>query len=424
MNYTQEITNAFDDVAGRDGASRGDFEHALAEAKKAVAKLQAYKKNNTWPVLNSAERTDDLEGIEATAKHIREHFSTMVVLGMGASSRGGSALVALAENRFASMPGKTKIHFIDNIDPVTFDELRAALDYKKTLFLVISKSGGTVETMAQAFVLMKEVEAKTGKMVVKDHFIFITEPTANPLRQLAEKYGIKTLEHDANIGGRFSALTVVGLLPAAVAGLDIRAVRRGAAEVVRYTFADGSPEPAKGAALFNALIKKGKTISVMMPYADRLDAFGAWHQQLWAESLGKDGKGMTALRALGAFDQHSQLQLYLDGPRDKFITLIFLKNKNSGAAIEAPLENSLAYLGGHKIGDLMESAQLATASTLTKNKCPTRIFSLDKLNEESLGALMMHFMLETMIMAELLGIDAFGQPAVEEGKRLAREYLS
>jgi glucose-6-phosphate isomerase len=244
------------------------------------------------------------------------------------------------------------------------------------------------------------------------------------MRRVGGEHGIEMLDHDPNIGGRYAALTAVGLLPAKVAGLDIQAVRAGAAEVVERTFLTDAAEPALGAALHHALLKKGKTVSVIMPYCDRLSAFSAWHQQLWSESLGKKGHGTTALRALGAFDQHSQLQLYLDGPCDKFFTLVLLRQENTGAAIPASKEKPLGYLSGHTIGDLMAAEQRATVETLVGNKRPVRVLSLDALNEESMGALMMHFMLETMVTGRLWGIDAFDQPAVEQGKRLARECLA
>ncbi len=424
MIYTQDIGNAFDKIVGENGASTADFDTAHREAEKAIAALHAYKKNNSWPVLNIAEREDDLAQIESAAKRITEHYDTLVVVGMGASSRGGRTLVALTENPFSHMSGKTKIHFIDNIDPYTFDQLVGALDFKKTMFLIISKSGGTAETLAQLLVLLKEVEKRLGKNAIKNHFIFIAEPGKNALRTIGEEHNVEILEHDAGIGGRFASLTAVGLLPAKVAGIDIRAVRKGALDVVKHCFTDKSPEPALGAALHYALWKRGKTVSVMMPYCNRLNAFGAWHQQLWSESLGKNGMGTTALRALGAFDQHSQLQLYLDGPKDKFITLIMLKQEKLGSHIPTSAEKSLGYFKNHTIGDLMGAEQKATAETLTKNNCPNRVFYLDKLNEESLGALMMHFMLETMIMAQIWDIDVFGQPAVEESKQLAIKYLS
>ncbi|HEU5047041.1 MAG TPA: hypothetical protein VFT64_04275 [Rickettsiales bacterium] len=424
MRFTQTIDGTLELAIGKEGAGAKEFSAALEAAAKAVGVLQGHKKDNSWPVLNCAEWDADLPLIESTAKRICDEFETLVVLGMGASSRGGNTLVALAQNAFTGRAGGKKIHFIENIDPFTFENLRAALDLKTTLFLAISKSGGTAETMAQLLVLLKEVEDRLGAAAVKKHFLFVTEPGKNSMRRIGEERGIEMIEHDPNVGGRFSALTVVGLLPAKVAGLDIRAVRQGAAEVIRDMFnAPQASAPVIGAALHDVLLKKGKTVSVFMPYCDRLDALGAWHQQLWEESLGKSGRGTTLLRALGAVDQHSQLQLYLDGPRDKFVTLLLLAQKGTGAPIPPSQDTALGYLKNHTVGDLMEAEQDATCKTLIANNCPTRVFKIEKLDEAAIGALMMHFMLETMITAHLWDIEAFGQPAVEQSKQLARQYL-
>lgn len=424
MIYTQTTIGCFEESVGTEGAGKDEYAEAFSAAKKAVEKFSGYYAGKLWPVLSIAERTDDLDIIEEVSSRIKADFDTVVVLGMGASSHGGSALVALARNHFTGLADGTTIHFIDNIDPFTFEQFLSSINLRSTMFLAISKSGSTAETMAQLLVLLNEVEIQLGRAAQKNNFVFITEPGDNPMRRLANAHGIFSIDHAPDIGGRFAALTAVGLLPAKIAGLDIRAIRRGALSVIKHVFSAQSPEPAIGAALHQALLKKGKTVSIMMPYCDRLDAFSAWHQQLWAESLGKNGRGTTALRALGAFDQHSQLQLYLDGPRDKFVTMILLEQEASGHVIPLTTEKSLSYLNGHTIGDLMSAEQIATAETLTSNHCPLRIFALKKLDEESIGALMMHFMIETMIMAQIWGIDAFDQPAVEQGKKRAREMLA
>ena len=422
--YTQIIDAAFDTTIGAKGASRQDYDAALAQTKIAIANLREHKINNTLPALNIADYADDYAQIEAVAARIKHTCKDLVVLGMGASGRGGSTLIALQENPFTRTVNGINIHFIENIDPATFDVLLATFNVKTTLFLAISKSGSTAETMAQLLVLLKSVADTLGKDAIKDHFVFITEPDDNVLRRIGNEHSIEMLVHDNKIGGRFSVLTSVGLLPAKVAGLDIRKIRQGASSVVENVFNAEVSEPAKGAALHQALYLKGKTVSTLMPYCDRLNAFSSWHQQLWAESLGKNGHGTTALRALGAFDQHSQLQLYLDGPDDKFTTLILLNQKNKGAAIPPSSENALSYLKNRTIGDLMAAEQLATRNTLISNKRAVRSFELEALDEFSLGALLMHFMFETMIMAHLWDINPFDQPAVEEGKILAREYMA
>jgi glucose-6-phosphate isomerase len=223
-------------------------------------------------------------------------------------------------------------------------------------------------------------------------------------------------------------LTNVGLLPAALLGLDIAAIRAGAARALAPVL-EGKPASAVpaafGAALAVALAAQ-KPIAVLMAYADRLERFTRWYVQLWAESLGKDGKGTTPLGALGPVDQHSQLQLFIAGPRDKLFTVLTVATAGLGPRIESDLAQACGEPGfaGKTIGDLVAAQGRATAETLAKNGCPVRTIHLDRLDEESLGELLMQFMLETMIAAHLLGVDAFDQPAVEEGKVLAKQYLT
>ena len=238
------------------------------------------------------------------------------------------------------------------------------------------------------------------------------------------------LDHHTGVGGRFSVLTNVGLLPAAMLGLDVVAIREGAglalAPVLAKKKAADVPA-ALGAALSVALAEtKGKGISVVMAYADRLERFTRWYVQLWAESLGKDGRGTTPIAALGPVDQHSQLQLFIAGPRDKLFTVITTDRAGLGPRIDKDLAKVAGEpgLGNKTIGDLVAAQGRATAETLIKNGCPVRTLHLPRIDEESLGELLMHFMLETIIAAQLLGVDAFDQPAVEEGKILAKKYLS
>jgi glucose-6-phosphate isomerase len=241
---------------------------------------------------------------------------------------------------------------------------------------------------------------------------------------------MRVLDHDTRIGGRYTVLSNVALLPALIAGLDAAALRDGADQTLEATLGGAAPRdapPALGAALAVGLAeRRGIGITVLMPYVDRLAAFGLWFRQLWAESLGKDGKGTTPIRAVGAVDQHSQLQLYLGGPADKMFTLVMLDIAGQGEVIAPDLagDREVAYLAGRRLGDLLDAEQRATAATLVARGRPTRSFTLARLDEASLGALLMHFMLETIIAADLFGVNAFDQPAVEDGKVLARRYLS
>src|SRR5262249_21835182 len=266
-----------------------------------------------------------------------------------------------------------------------------------------------------------------------DIFLGISEPSrsgkTNGLRNLLDKYRVPMLDHDTGVGGRYSALTNVGLLPAAMLGLDIAAIREGAGLALAPVLAKKPAvqvPAAVGAALSVALAETGKSISVLLAYCDRLQRLTHWYVQLWAESLGKNGKGTTPLAALGPVDQHSQLQLFIAGPRDKLFTVVTVGADVQGPRMDAGLAKLAGEPGcsGKTIGDLVAAEGRATAETLAKNGCPVRTIHIDKLDEESLGELMMHFMLETIIAAHLLGIDAFDQPAVEEGKVLAKKYLT
>jgi glucose-6-phosphate isomerase len=265
-----------------------------------------------------------------------------------------------------------------------------------------------------------------------DRFLGITEPAKagkpNGLRDLLGAYRIPMMDHDPGVGGRFSVLTNVGLLPAAVCGLDIGAIRTGAADALAPVLA-GKPSaevPAATGAALAVAHSASKPIAVLMAYADRLERFTRWYVQLWAESLGKDGRGTTPLGALGPVDQHSQLQLFIAGPRDKLFTIITVAPGGRGPRIAADLAKLSGEPGfaGKTIGDLVAAQGRATAETLVRNGCPVRTIAIDKLDERHLGELLMHFMLETIIAAHLLGVDPFDQPAVEEGKVLAKQYLT
>ncbi|MBM3616993.1 MAG: glucose-6-phosphate isomerase [Alphaproteobacteria bacterium] len=427
MAFTHDIAPAKTTA----GITDSDLASHFAALKIGIATLADWRKNRTLPMLNLAEDETDLAEIEEVGGWFRKNFSTLLVVGTGGSSLGGQTLVALKENTFAAGKlGAPRIFFLDNVDPVTMDMLLSTVDLSQTGVLVISKSGGTAEIIAQTLVLVSVFKEKLGEESIAKQWVSITEPTDNPLRRLSTRYKIRTLEHDPKLGGRFSVLSRVGLIPAAAAGLDVRKIRKGAAKAIRELL-DNADAPEKaasaiGAALHVALLEKGRDIAVLMPYSDRLAYFGMWFRQLWAESLGKDGKGTTPIRAMGTVDQHSQLQLYLDGPQDKFFTLILPETAGQGPRIDAALvqEESLAYIRDQRIGDVMAAYQHGTTQSLVEGKCPVRVLRVKDVNEESLGALLQHFMLETVLTAHLLGVNAYDQPAVEGSKIFAREYLS
>ena len=429
MTYVHLTSTCFAEAIGSHGLDRTRYELILAKTQDALKGLCARYADGSLPLLLLPEKSDDLLPLKPIADTYRDKFDHVVLLGTGGSSLGGKTLRSLADCGFGPRPGAPRLHFFDNVDPHTITALLRSLAPDRTGFLVVSKSGSTAETLTQFLICFTAVQKVLG-VAAGDHFTAITEPGDNVLRRLAAKFGMTILDHDPGIGGRYSALSLVGLLPAMIVGLDPLAVREGAADVLAPVL-DGAPpefvEPAIGAAISVGLATENRvTTTVVMPYVDRLADFGLWFRQLWAESLGKNGKGTNPINALGTVDQHSQLQLYLDGPRDKMFTVMMLNCAGSGPIVEPSLvdDEALGYLAGKSMGDLMDAEQRATAKTLISNNRPTRIFRLSSLDERMMGALMMHFMLETIIAAHLLNVDPFDQPAVEEGKILTRDYLA
>ena len=405
------------------------FERALAAAWAGLAALRRAYDDGSLALLRLPEARGDLAMIEARAEHHREHADDVVILGTGGSSLGGQALYALADSGFGPSGDSPRLHFLDNIDPHTFDHLFRSLDLARTDFLVISKSGGTAETLLQCLVCLEALADAVGRESAAAHVTVIAEPGGSPLRRLAECWGFTVMDHDPGIGGRYAALTPVGLLPAVIAGLDPAAFREGAHQVLHGSLnasRPGASGPALGAALNAACGEGAGRSAVLAVYADRLAPFAMWFRQLWAESLGKDGKGALPAPALGAVDQHSQLQLWLDGPDDKLFTVVTAETAGRGRIVPPALveDGSLAWLSGRSMGDLLDAEARATVETLAERGRPVRQLHLERIDETALGALTMHFMLETILAAHVLGVDPFDQPAVERGKALARDYLS
>ena len=369
------------------------------------------------PHLEVLKRRDDLGEVTKLAARIRKDFSALVVVGTGGSSLGGKMLYEL---RDTSKPCPA-IYFLENVDPTGTADIFHALDLKKSFFVFISKSGGTLETLSQTLLALKQLDPKT----ISQQCAAISDPKDSALRQLCAGLNIPVYDHVAEIGGRYSVLTNVGLLPAAVAGLDVAALRESA-----LAYAEKAAEAIAEAAAFHMRMMAEKTtLHVLMPYTERLKCLTDWHRQLWAESIGKDGKGTTPVRALGAVDQHSQIQLYLGGPKDKCFTFLATDQKGAGVSIwpeklKLPQHPDLDYLKGKTLGDIIDAEQWATIETFQSRGLPVRVLKLADCTERTIGALLMHFILETIITAALMGVNPYDQPAVEDGKKLAKQLLS
>lgn len=371
------------------------------------------------------------------AARARGLYDDVVILGIGGSALGPIALrTALRPSGWNMLDdrargGFPRLHVLENVDPVTIAGLLGRLKLNRTLFIVTSKSGGTAETMSQFLIV--ESRLRDEKLSIPDHVVFVTDPRGGALRPLAGDLGVTALDIPPNIGGRFSVLTPVGTLPAALIGIDVRALLSGAAQMAaRCAAGDLSENPAAVYALLQYIAdtKLGKSIHVLMPYSDPLRDFAAWFVQLWAESIGKikpDGSsvGGTPLPALGATDQHSQVQLFMEGPANK--TLTFIAVADHGADLRIPTAHGdvteLAYLGGHSLAELISIEQRATAGALAKRGRPNMTIHVNRVNEETVGELIMFFEIATAYAGELYGVDAFNQPGVELGKQFAYALL-
>ena len=297
MTYTQDVAACFDGaVAG--GLDQSTFDNGLQSAESALQKIRSDHDNGSLPLYRLPHKSDDLDDCRQLADYLCKDTTDLLVLGVGGSNLGAQALaqlVGFGTPGFSWDEGRPRVHFFDNLDAQTFCAALDRFDLRSTRFLVVSKSGGTAETVMQTLTAVQAIEAMGGGKYLKYHFGVIVGPGPSPLRRLAERHEFPIVEHDPNVGGRFSVLTPVGIVPALAMGLDANAIRSGAASVLDPILKGASAEnvpPAVGAAIAVGLNNKGGiAASVLMPYLDRLERFAMWYRQLWAESLGKDGKG-------------------------------------------------------------------------------------------------------------------------------------
>ncbi len=375
--------------------------------------------------------------IIATAKNIRKKFKNFVVLGIGGSALGPimafNALCHLHHNELpkSKRGGAPKFYVEDNVDPVRMQALLDVIDPAETCFNVISKSGATSETMTQ-YLIIADILEKAG-VALSDNMIFTTDAARGNLNKIDEAFGGKFKKYvlPDGVGGRFSELCPVGLLPAAVLGIDIKGMLAGAA------YMDGlcsKPSVSKNPALACAMLQyagmkmnPAKNINVLMPYSDNLKLIADWYCQLWAESLGKaadyDGNtvnaGITPVKRLGVTDQHSQDQLYIEGPYDKIITFVSVGKYAAEMPIPHGCEDipDVGFLGGHTMQELIQAENKATAYALAKAGRMNYTINMPEVNAFTLGQLMFLLELQTAYAGAMLNINTFNQPGVEDGKK-------
>ncbi len=382
--------------------------------------------------MNLGYKDELIKEINEYARGLKGKFDNLLILGIGGSALGGICVTEALLKPYWNLldkdqrNGYPRIFFVDNIDPDQINGLLDILDLKKTLVNVITKSGTTAETMSVFMILEERLEKELGSSS-KENIVTTTDKNKGILRKITENKGYKSFIVPDDVGGRFSVFSAVGLLPFALTGIDISEILKGIKNMDNEL---QNTDLEKNIAAQNALIhylmdKKGKNISVMMPYSSRLRFVSDWYVQLWAESLGKEvdlngnrvNVGPTPVKALGATDQHSQIQLYNEGPNDKLINFIRVTEFDTELKIPQVLQDTgIAYLGGKVVNDLMNAEADATRVAVTDYKKPNVTINIPRVNGYYLGQLLYMLEVQTAIAGALYNIDTFNQPGVEQGK--------
>lgn len=444
-----DISRAKSSVVGAaHGLTPADLAAIEPRVLAAHATLQQERKDKKYGFYDLHRDTASFAACKETAAHFSSFgYENLVVLGIGGSALGITALTAALKPPYynqlsrSGRKGCPRLFVMDNIDPVTFRAMIRLCPPKKTLFNVISKSGETAETMCQLMIVIDQIEKKLGKEAMKDHVVVTTSPEGpnapkSLLHPVAKAYGLKTFSIPLNVGGRFSVFSPVGMFPAAMLGMDLDALAAGCAAMdARCSVGSLTENPAYLRAAVHYLMDtaKGKNISVMMPYADGLRYVSDWYCQLWAESLGKryslEGEevftGQTPVKALGATDQHSQVQLYREGPNDKIFNILEVQRFDNTLKIPETLSDipELAYLRNTSMNKLMAAELRGTVDALKESHRPVLKITLPKLNAHSVAQVLYMLEVETAMAGRLYNINTFDQPGVEAGKVIARRIM-
>lgn len=427
--------NATADAVGeRHGVSPKELKALAPAISKITTEMAAQRKAGKLRYRDLPYDEDMLDAVNTQVEHFRDHCDVLLVLGIGGSALGNTALHnALNSWTYNLMTDRTRngpqLFVLDNVDP---DQIKAVLDLitpkvRKTIINVISKSGETAETAAQFALFRDLIQTRLGKNYAQN-ILATTDPAGGTLRQIAKAEGYRTLEVPDGVGGRFSVLSAVGLFSAAMCGIDIEALMAGATAMdKRVKSAELMENPAAMiAAIHHILLGKGKPMSVMMPYSTSLYSLADWYRQLWAESLGKRNglkkkdifAGQTPIKALGTTDQHSQVQLYREGPNDKIITFLEVEKFGQKLQIPAALKSipALSYLAGSNFQTLMNSEKLGTEYALLESGRPTTTVVFPHISAQTIGQFIYLYEVATSYMGELLEINTYDQPAVQLGK--------
>src|ERR671914_191099 len=423
-----EVTFDYGNLVEVEGGLRSDeLDEARPRLREAVDELL----ESPPGFMRLPKSGEHAEASARVAEEIRGSGATdFIHVGIGGSALGPMALHrALNHPYYNQLPDRRgpRIHFAENTDPNSLGAILDVADPESTWVNVVTKSGSTAETMANFLVIRGFLVESVGDFGYQERTIATTDPEEGFLKEIADREDLSVLPIPPDVGGRFSVLTPVGLLPAAVTGIDIEALLAGAAQCVDEVNEQGAEHPAVvGAAMYYLMdTARGRNIRVMMTYADSLERLAAWFVQLWAESLGKDGKGSTPHGAVGTTDQHSQVQLYMQGPQDKVIEIIEVEEHPRDLPIPKVYEDleGVGYLGGHTMAGLLNVECDATRKALTEAGRPNCTIRLGRINEELLGYLFQALAVQTAIAGSLYGVNAFDQPGVEAGEQITYKRM-
>ena len=348
-------------------------------------------------------------------------FEAVVQVGIGGSALGNLMLHQALLGDYGNEKGPLRFYLADNPDPRKVADLWDRVKDLRFALVGVSKSGSTAETTSQFLWFRDQMERRSGG-AVEDRILLVTDPQEGVFRAFVDQTGCRNLPLPSDVGGRYSVLSPSGLLSAAALGIDVKALLQGAREMREFLWEnpDRSVNPAlRLAVLHRYHERQGRPMAVLFPYASRLERFAEWYAQLWAESLGKGGQGTTPVRALGAIDQHSQVQLYVDGPDDKFFTFLQVAQDEEVRLPEVrdPSLKGLDYLSGRGLGEMLALEAQATAATLASRGRPLVWIDLDRLDTRTLGQLVFFYEVLTAITGRMMDLDPFDQPGVEQGKR-------
>jgi glucose-6-phosphate isomerase len=423
-----------DAVGDKHGVSEKQLKQIAPRLKQIHQQMAAERKAGRLRFRDLPYDDDMTSAVQKEVEHFRDRCDVLVVLGIGGSALGNIALQsALNPYTYNLLSDRTRpgpqLFVLDNVDP---DQIKSVVDLitpriKRTVINVISKSGETAETASQFILFRDLLQQKLGKKY-KDNILATTDPNGGTLREHCREEGYRTLEVPDGVGGRFSVLSAVGLFSAAMCGIDTEALMQGAAEMDKML---KDPDPQKNmaamiAAIHYILDQRGKKISVMMPYATGLYYLADWYRQLWAESIGKQNgltkknvfAGQTPVKALGTTDQHSQVQLYREGPNDKIITFLEVERFNNKLTIPSSMKqvDTLAYLAGSNFQTLINAEKLGTEYALLESQRPTITVQFPTVSPETVGQFLYLYECAVSYMGGLLEINTYDQPAVQLGK--------